>query len=483
VNLADNKGLSTFRLAQLFFFGGVLLIAQTSWRPFLSFTLSDWFFLAAFLGVLPELLRREKLEVPFPTLFLIGLGLILVGGLLSTPGAKWPQSSLLSLTKMVYLIGIWFWVGTILLHSTEDIQKAMIFWAISVGVTSAAAAAQLIWGHIIPGTSPNWGRMTGFAEHVNDLGGVTSVALVPALYVATHVTQSSWISLGFWFIACLIVSGLVWSGSLTGVLAAVTGLMIWVVLNKGSLKHVFVLIIGGGMIVSLVSLVPMKTIEKPKTVVAKTEKTMTERTKTEVSKTEGGMTEKAKTTRAKTDVAENERETAERAMTKREKAKKASLERAKTYRVKKGDPPMLVVRLQQLKERALHFDTVQSRIENFRVAWKSIAQNVFVGVGMGDRNGRTEAGRLVHNLWLRYWYEGGILAFLGFFLIVGAMAKQGIDNIKFSNLRLRPMSISIFSAFSAFLVLALAQPGYFRRFQWFPALLILTLNYLKKADR
>lgn len=144
---------------------------------------------------------------------------------------------------------------------------------------------------------------------------------------------------------------------------------------------------------------------------------------------------------------------------------------------------MLVARLIQLKDKALHFNTVQFRINNFQIAWKSITQNIFVGVGIGPLNGITDAGRLVHNLWLGYWYEGGVFAFLGIILLVGSFVKRGINNINFSNLHIRPMGIALFSAFSAFLVLALAQPIYYKRFQWFPALLMLTLYSINKVKR
>ena len=539
VTLGNKLSYSSFGVPRFFFYAGVLLIAQTTWRPVLSFTLSDWCFLVAVVGVLPILLFQNKVEVPFSRIFLIGLGLILVGGLISTPGAQWPLSSLLSLTKMCYLVGIWFWVGIILLHRTEDIQKAVIFWAISAGVSSAAAAAQMIWGDIIPGTSPNWGRMTGFAEHINDLGGITSVALVPALYLATRAFPSPWHSFGYWFIACLIVGGLVWSGSLTSVFAALIGLLVWVVLNKGGLRHVLVLIIGGGAMVFFVYVVSTEKPERPKTEVAKIERAMTEGMKpegappekkvpTEEAKPEGvppekkvsiegakpegvppekkvpteGMKpegappeKKVPTEEAKPEGVPPEKEVSieeakpegastEKAMTEQAERKRAEkAEKAKTYRIKRGDPPKLVARLIQLKEKAIQFNTVQTRMENFQVAWKSITQDIFVGVGLGPQNGRTETGRLVHNLWISYWYEGGLFAFLGIILLVGAIAKRGIDIIISSDLPIRRMGISIFSAFCTFLVLALAQPIYYKRFEWFPALLLFSLYSIFKAER
>lgn len=493
MNVVDNTTLSTFRLAKFLFFSGVLLIAQTSWRPFLSFTLSDWCFLASVLFILPVVLGQAKIEVPIPKYVWIGLALIVVGGLLSTPLAEGPLSSFSSLAKLLYLIGIWFSVGTILLYRSEDIQKAMVFWCISAGVTSAAAAAQMIWGDIIPGTSPNWGRMTGFAEHVNDLGIITSITLVPALYLATGEGNRAGISLGFWLLACLIAGGLVWSGSISGVLAAATGLFIWVLRKKMGLRDVLVLFIGGGSMVFLVSLVAVKTTDIPKTVVAKTEKAVTDGAKTDVTKVEGVKTEVASVDEAKTDVAkatggkieagETDLAKTESPMTAKEKAQQELLERAKTYRVKSGDPPMLVTRLVQLKEKALRFDTLQFRMTDFQMAWTSISRNVMVGVGMGPSNGITKTGRLVHNMFLVYWYEGGLFAFLGILLLVGAIAKSGITILNFPNWQTRRLGVSLVSAYAAFLVLALGQPIYYKRVAWFPALLLLSLYSIYKAKR
>jgi O-antigen ligase len=450
--------------------------------------LSDWFFLAAVLGVLPVLILHDKIEVPFPKLLLIGLGLLVVGGLLSTPGAQWPVSSLFSLLKMVYLIGIWFSVGIILLRRTEDIQNVMMFWAISAAVTSAAAAAQLIWGDIIPRTSPSWGRMTGFAEHVNDLGGITSIALVPALCIATIDEQRTWLTLSFWPIACLILSGLVWSGSISSILAASVALFIWMVLRKRGLRHVLLLIIGSGAIVVLVHLISTAKVEEPKTVVAKIERPTTDKVETERSKSEGPKTGKTKTDDAKIEEAKpesikSEKAKAESALTEKEKAEKAVIKRSRNYRVKRDEPPMLIARLFQLKEKTAGFETIRSRFNHYQKTWESITQNIFVGVGIGPWNGRFETGQLVHNLFLNSWYEGGLFALLGILILFGAIAKSGIDIIKSPVWPIRLMGISLFSALCAFLVQAMAQPIYYKRFQWFPALLLLAVYSIHKAKR
>jgi len=104
----ETKNLSAFRSSRFLFYLGFLFIAQTTWRPALSFTLSDWIFLAAVLSILPFWLMQCKVDVPISKPILLGLGLILLGGLLSTPGVKWPLSSEIQEREMsivVYLVG------------------------------------------------------------------------------------------------------------------------------------------------------------------------------------------------------------------------------------------------------------------------------------------------------------------------------------------------------------------------------------------
>ena len=464
----------------------MLLVAQTLWRPTLEFTLSDWIFLVAVVILLPILFMQGKVEVPIPKPVLIGLGLILVGGLLSTPGAPLPLSSLFSLIKMCYLVVIWFSLGIILLRRTEDVQKAMMFWGVSAGITSAAAAAQMIWGDIIPGTSPVWGRMTGFAEHVNDLGGITSIALVPALYVATIDGQRIWVKFCLWLTAWLILSGLVWSGSLSGMLGAAAAVFLWLVLHKRGLRHVLVLIIGGGAIVGSVHIVSTAKMEEPTALVAKVESQTADVVEPERGKSEGPTPPQSVSDKPQLEVAnakkmKGEEPKTESVLTEEERFEKALLEASKNYRVQRDEPPMLLVRLLKLKEQTLYLESLQLRFKHFQKTWESISKNIFVGVGIGPRNGSVEMGQSVHNLLLGSWYEGGLFAFLGIIILLGAIAKIGIDFIKSPVWQIRLMGISLFSAFCAFLVHGLAQPIYYKRFQWLPALLLLTLSAIQKA--
>ena len=338
--------------------------------------------------------------------------------------------------------------------------------------------------------------MTGFAEHVNDLGGVTSIALVPALYMATKNGRKFWVTMTLWFVGCLILAGLVWSGSLSGILAASTAVMVWLVLNKGGLKHILVLVLGSVAIVFLVHLVSSAKPEEPITVVAQVEQQPVETVEVEKGQAEEPEAESAIPAEVEIDEeqkditkplteelaeeeplevqpvpAEPEIETGEdektelaptdQGMSEEEKKEKALIELSKTYRVKRDEPPMLIARLIQLKEKTLDFETLRLRFRYYQTTWDSISQNIFVGVGVGHWNGSYETGELVHNLLLGSWYEGGLLALIGIVIVLGGLLKIGINVIQSTDRQISLMGISLFSAFCAFLVLGMAQPIYY----------------------
>ena len=169
----DYKSIpSNYGLSRLFFYLGLLTICQTVFRPILSFTISDWFFLISLiLAALERSMRRSKI-ISFPPYLICGLFLFTLGGIISSGFSQTPASSFFAFLKYFYIIAIWFWLGMLLLERPEHIKTSIILWTISAALSGSGALVQLIWGDVIPGTTPVWGRMTGFTEHVNDLGGV-----------------------------------------------------------------------------------------------------------------------------------------------------------------------------------------------------------------------------------------------------------------------------------------------------------------------
>lgn len=241
-------------MPRFFFYLGILTIGQTVFRPVLSFTVSDWFFLISILFTTSECLLRKNFEIKFPPYMLLGLFLFSVGGIISSGFAEMPIMSVITLMKYLYLIGAWFWLGTILLQTPAQIQTAIVFWTTSAALSGLGALMQLIWDDIIPGTSPAWNRMTGLTEHVNDLGGLTSIALIPAIMMLTRIQRSTWQLVHSWVCTILIAAGLLLSVSMSGVLALMASLAVWLMFGQFSNRKIIILFVSCALFFTAISI-------------------------------------------------------------------------------------------------------------------------------------------------------------------------------------------------------------------------------------
>jgi len=95
---------------------------------------------------------------------------------------------------------------------------------------------QLALGDVIPGTTPVWGRGTGFTTHPNELGGLTAIALVPALMLAAREGLSLRHRLFSYVLLLLVGAGLILSGSVSALLAAAVAIFVWFSLGRHSRK-------------------------------------------------------------------------------------------------------------------------------------------------------------------------------------------------------------------------------------------------------
>jgi O-antigen ligase len=227
----DQEG-DPFRLPRLLYYAGVVTIALLIIRPAIAFTLSDWFFLAALLATLfVALTRRATIHSHLPPSLVIGIGIFTGGAILSSANSPLPLHSLITTAKFFYLTLVWFWLGTVLLTTPKHVETAVLLWVTSVAITGAGAIVQVLYGDVIPGTSPMWGRMTGLTEHMGDLGGCTSIALVPALTVATRFSDRLPLAIRYGLLG-LVMAGLVLSAAVLGLLVAMVSLAVWLVAGQ-----------------------------------------------------------------------------------------------------------------------------------------------------------------------------------------------------------------------------------------------------------
>jgi O-antigen ligase len=97
--------------------------------------------------------------------------------------------------------------------------------------------------------------MTGLTQHVNDLGGLTTIALVPAVMFATMPHSNRARRLLDIAICGLILAGLILSGSVTGFIAAGLGLGVWIVVTRPDRRLVAVI---GAMLIAGVGVVVLQ---------------------------------------------------------------------------------------------------------------------------------------------------------------------------------------------------------------------------------
>jgi hypothetical protein len=216
-----------FRGPRIVYYLGLLTLCLTTVRPIASLPLSDFLFFGALLMTIIESAVRNRITFRLPLLLSVGLFLSLIGGFLSSMAASHAGESFSLLLRYFYLLGVWFWLGTVVLREPSHVMTALCFWVASACITGLGALAQFIFGDVIPGTSPMGLRMTGFTGHVNDLGGATCVAIVPALMLATRYAGRWVFKMGAWFAVGGILIGLILSVSISGIGAAVVGTAVW----------------------------------------------------------------------------------------------------------------------------------------------------------------------------------------------------------------------------------------------------------------
>lgn len=160
---------------------------------------------------------------------IVAAALIIVGGGIVTFAAADTVGSLLVLVRVLFLLILIPWTMSILLSTPARVQKALGFLAAGAAACAAGSIVQLALGDVIPGSEiTTGGRYPGFAVHVSDTGGITCLAVVYGTGIALSRRKRTRL-LGL-LILLAGLAGLILSGSVSGMLAAVGGgllLLVW----------------------------------------------------------------------------------------------------------------------------------------------------------------------------------------------------------------------------------------------------------------
>jgi O-antigen ligase len=244
----------SFRLSRGLYYLGVLCIGQLVFRRGASITLSDVFFFFSLVTTLAVIaLERRRVEIRLPRLLLLGVFLFAVGGLVSSFGTEVPRQSIIVILKLTYVTAVWFWLGTVVLRRRAHIYAAIALWVASAALNGVGALVQRFQGDVIPGGTVNWGRMTGFTANVNDLGGITAVAIVPALVLLMVLSKRSHAFFLSMAGVILVSMGLVLSGSVGSLAAAAVACALWFGSHPARLQRVLTIAAAGLALVALYS--------------------------------------------------------------------------------------------------------------------------------------------------------------------------------------------------------------------------------------
>ena len=153
-----------------------------------------------------------------------------------------PNASLAILARVVYLLVAWFWLGTVVLRTPANVRTAASCIVGSAAFCGAWAIGQKT-GHL-PFTANVSGRVSGLTEHVNELGSLTAIAIVPALML-TRTRQEV---VGFLAVGA-IAAGLLLSGSIGAALAAVCALLVGVVSRDVARATLTVAVLSGVVLI------------------------------------------------------------------------------------------------------------------------------------------------------------------------------------------------------------------------------------------
>jgi O-antigen/teichoic acid export membrane protein/O-antigen ligase len=255
------------RLPRAIYYLGLLLLALLTVRASGQVTFSDLLFLLSMMLAISDLIiLRRNVALAIPLLLLGGMAIFTIGGLLSSLESYAAFKSVATVARLIFLTVFWFWLGTIVLSRREHVVTAIALWVTSAAICGAGAVAQLLAGEVIPNTHTFYGRGTGFTAHPNDLGGLCAIAFVPAVMLSVRQGLSLSRRVLAYIGLLVVMAGLVLSGSVGAMIAALVAIFVWFALQRTSGRSLLPFLV---MVAALLALTTVQSIRGDPTPLAR----------------------------------------------------------------------------------------------------------------------------------------------------------------------------------------------------------------------
>ncbi|WJZ65490.1 O-antigen ligase family protein [Kocuria rosea] len=211
-------------------------IAAVSWlvlRGPGGITLGDALIIGAILLIVPNALIDLR-TVEISILPVAGAVAIVLGGILSSWHSSERIDSFLVLARVVFVTIVLPALFFLVFPTVKLLRRAVIWTTLGAALCGAGTFAQVISPEIIPGSMPTTAsRFPGLAVHVSDTGAITSLAVVAG--AGLLLSSTSWKCRIFTGILTIFgIVGVVLSGSVSGMLASLVGLVVLFILRNAS---------------------------------------------------------------------------------------------------------------------------------------------------------------------------------------------------------------------------------------------------------
>lgn len=219
--------LSLLGPARLCLYGGFFAVSLLVLRVAGSITVGDVLLVSAAGLTVADAVATGR-RFPLRTSAVASSALVLFGGIAVSFVAEDPSSGALVLARVMFLAFVLPWVTGVLLNTPQRLRAGVMALGAGAAVCGAGAVVQLLVGDVIPGSeATTGGRFPGFAVHVSDTGGITSLAVV---YGSGLLLSRRRVAGVLVFAAGL--AGLILSGSVSGMIAAGAGLLMLLVWHR-----------------------------------------------------------------------------------------------------------------------------------------------------------------------------------------------------------------------------------------------------------
>lgn len=215
-----------YQILRVLYFIAMLFVNLTVFRYPFGITISDWLFLLCYIFALSLTVFRVNLPSALTPSLVSGIFLFTISATFSSINAVDTGQSILNIIKFLFVVVVWFWLSGFTLKKYDNIELAVDCWLISATICSSWAIAQMQWPHIFPGMYSSWGRMAGLSEHPNEMGLISSIALIP---LATKFSSAiDWKRKCLWLAGLVVtLSGLMLSASIAALIGATIAFVVW----------------------------------------------------------------------------------------------------------------------------------------------------------------------------------------------------------------------------------------------------------------